>query len=97
MISLITSAILPLLAGPISCEKAKSVKFTLTEAAKHTRKSSDRNEILMDVTIVLLRFNVCYGQMTRRLQAARLRSSHISGALRPVLNYFNIFAAPKSI
>ena len=80
MISLITSAILPILVGPISCERAEPVKFTPTEATKHAPKSSDRNEILMDVTIVLLRFNVCCGQMTRVLQAARSCSSHISNA-----------------
>ena len=80
MISLITSVILPLPPGPISCEKAEPVKFTPTETTKHARKASDRNEILMHVTIVLLRFNVCCGQMTRVLQAARSRSSHISNA-----------------
>ncbi len=97
MISLITSVILPLLAGPISCEKAESVRFVPTEATKHVPKSSDKNEILVDVTILLLRFNACCGQMTRVLQAARWRSSHISDTLRPTLDYFTIFGVVKSI
>jgi len=80
MISLITSVILPLFLGRVCAERVESVKFMPTEATKHAPKSSDRNEILMDVTIVLLRINVCHGLMTRRLQAARLRSSHISNA-----------------
>ena len=97
MVSFITTVIVPLLPGSISCERAESVKFTLTEATKHAPQSSDKNEILVDVTILLLRFNARCGQMTRMLQAARSRSSHISDTLRPTLDYFTIFGVVKSI